>query len=86
MPDPRGSLEATVALIQAFIVRNRGPLREPLSPDTELLRRGLVSSLELARLAREIADAFGVTIARGGIVISDFETPRSVWQCFDRLR
>jgi acyl carrier protein len=79
------TLEATVEVVAAFVERERGPLREPLGPDTELLRRGLLDSLQLARLGRELAGAFGVTPPRGALTVQDFETPRRLWQCFQRF-
>ncbi|HEU4405583.1 MAG TPA: acyl carrier protein [Polyangiaceae bacterium] len=83
-PEAR-SLEATLALIEAFVARERGALREPLTPDTELLRLGLLDSMQLARLGRELAGAFGVTPPRGALTVEDFETPRRLWQCFQRF-
>jgi acyl carrier protein len=80
------ALEATVAAIQTFIVREHGDLPDPLTPDTELLRRGLLESLQLAQLSRELADTFGVELPVGALVLQDFQTPRSIWKCFERFK
>jgi acyl carrier protein len=86
MKNSEEDLEQAVAAIHAFIVRQRGPLPGPLTPDTELLRRGLLESLQIVQLTRELANTFGVKLPPGALLLQDFETPRSIWKCFERLK
>jgi acyl carrier protein len=86
MKNTDGDLEATVTAIHTFIVREHGPLPAPLTADTELLRRGLLESLQLVQLTRELSSTFGVHLPSGALVLQDFETPRSIWKCFERLK
>jgi acyl carrier protein len=74
------TLDAMVAAIDAFITRERGAMNTPLTADTPLLRSGLVDSMQVFRLAKELAATFGIEVPRGLLVMQDFETPRTIFQ------
>lgn len=72
--------DALVDMIQRFITQEKGPMSEPVSSSTALLRGGLLDSLRLVALAQQISKEFERPIPRGSLMPEDFETPAVLWR------
>ena len=72
------SLESVVAAVAARVGRSRGKLKQPIGPDTNMFRDGLVDSFGLVELQADLEKIAGKALPEGGLMPDDFESPRTL--------
>lgn len=73
-------------LVGEVLQASAGSLSEEIGPDTELLVSGLLDSLTIMTIVREVESRSGISLPDTAVVASNFRTPRRLWDAITQVR